>query len=86
MSCDSDWRTTHESSALTEENAGRGVGGEGGINCGLLTTGNEMEVGVKKGRGAFGIRLLVGLALSLLWLWVKGCSASFPKKFQVIIR
>jgi hypothetical protein len=35
MSCDSDWRTTHESSALTEEDAERGMGGEGGRNCGL---------------------------------------------------
>ena len=35
MSCDSDWRTTHESSALTEEDAERVMGGEGGRNCGL---------------------------------------------------
>lgn len=34
MSGDSDWRTKHESSALTEEDAGGGVGGAGRRNCG----------------------------------------------------
>lgn len=34
MSCNSDWRTKHESSALTEEDAEGEVGGAGRTYCG----------------------------------------------------
>jgi hypothetical protein len=46
MCLDNDWRTTHESSALTEGDAEWGVGGEGGRNCGLRRPGIEIQVGV----------------------------------------
>lgn len=50
MSVYRNWRTKHESSAWTEENASRGMGGEGGRNRGRDSSGYKDSVFYNKYR------------------------------------